>query len=560
MSQAARKFSPSEEVDFAIIGSGAAGGVLARELSVAGFHVVVLEQGPRLGPEDFQHNEYRTIYQNALTNDWAKQPTTFRATEQDKATIQPAIMYGRVVGGGTVHFTANYWRFHEIDFIERSKRGAVAGADLVDWPITYGDLEPFYTKVEWEIGVSGQAGASPFDPPRTKPYPLPPLPIKSTGAIFEKAALKLGWHPFPAPIAILSQNYRDRAGCVHCGYCEFFGCEMGAKSSTLATVIPQAERTGRCEIRSESYVHEIRTSEAGRVTGVAYFDKQKREEFQKAKAVIVCANGAETPRLLLLSKSARFPDGLANSSGVVGRHLMFNSGATASAVFEHPLNEYKSQVVTRVVHDFYEIDPKHGFCGGGGLDMRFDTMPIGFALNALPPDAPLWGPGFKKLVENNFTRTAYVFCHATSLPVSTNSISLDPDVKDAWGLPAARVTYKDHADDLKTSQFLLDRANELLDASPAVRKWSAPVGPQQFGVHLLGTCRMGNDSKTSVINSDHRAHDVPNLFLCDGSSFVTSGRGQPTMTIQALAFRAADRIVRLARRGELGTMSRPARS
>jgi len=558
--QAMRKFSTSEEVDFAIIGSGAAGGVMARELAVAGFHVVVLEQGPYLRESDFQHNEYKTLYQNALINNWAFQPTTFRASEDAKAKVQPALMYGRVVGGGTVHFTANYWRFHEIDFIERSKRGPVAGADLVDWPITYADLEPYYAKAEWDIGVSGQAGASPFDPPRSKPYPLPPLPIKSTGAIFERAALKLGWHPFPAPIAILSQNYRNRAGCVHCGYCEFFGCEMGAKSSTLASVIPEAERTGRCEIRPESYVHEIRTNAAGRVTGVAYFDKQKRDNFQKAKAVVVCANGAETPRLLLLSQSSQFPQGLANSSGMVGRHLMFNSGAFANAVYEHPLNEYKSQVVTRVIHDFYELDPKLGFCGGGGMDMRFDLMPIGFALNGLPPDAPSWGAEFKKQVQNNFTRTAMIFCHGTSMPVRTNSISLDPDTKDAWGLPATRVTYKDHPDDLKTVQFLLDRANELLDASPAVRKWSPPVSEQQFGVHLLGTCRMGNDPKTSVINSDHRAHDVPNLFLCDGSSFVTSGRGQPTMTIQALAFRAADRIARLAKRGELGTMSRPSRS
>ena len=556
----ARKFGPNDEVDFVIIGSGAAGGVLARELSLAGFRVLVLEQGPYLHEDDFQHNELKVIFQNALTNNWSRQPTTFRSSEQEKAKVQPALLYGRVVGGGSVHFTANYWRFHEIDFIERSKRGSVAGADLVDWPIAYADLEPYYTKVEWEVGVSGLAGANPFDPPRSKPYPVPPLPIKSTGAIFEKAALKMGWHPFPAPIAILSQNYRNRAGCVHCGYCEFFGCEMGAKSSTLATMIPQAERSGRCEIRPESYVFEIRTDTAGRATGVAYFDSKKRENFQKANAVIVCANGAETPRLLLMSKSARFPDGLANSSGVVGRHLMWNSGAFANATFEHQLNEYKSQVVTRVVHDFYELDPNVGFCGGGGMDMRFDMMPISFALNSLPPDVPQWGPEYKAYIERNFTRTAFVFCHATSLPVPTNSISLDPDVKDAWGLPATRVTYKDHADDLKISQYLLDRAMEMLDHTPALKKWSAPVREQQFGVHLLGTCRMGNDPKTSVINSDHRAHDVPNLFLCDGSSFVTSGRGQPTMTIQALAFRAADRIVRLARRGDLGKMPPASRS
>jgi choline dehydrogenase-like flavoprotein len=552
MTQAMRKFSPKEEVDFAIIGSGAAGGVLAKELSSAGFRVLVLEQGSYLHEQDFQHNEFKGLVQNALLNNLKRQAVTFRKSERDKANLRRTLIYGRVVGGGTVHFTANYWRFHEIDFIERSKRGAVAGAALADWPITYADLEPYYTKVEWEIGVSGQAGVSPFDPPRSKPYPLPPLPIKSTGALLERGARKLGWHPFPAPIAILSQNYRNRAGCVHCGYCKYYGCEVGAKSSTLATVIPEAERTGSCEIRSESYVYEIRTDAAGRVTGVAYFDARKDENFQKARAVIVCANGAETPRLLLMSKSSQFPQGLANSSGLVGRHLMFNSFAFANAQYEHPLNEYKSQVVTRVVHDFYELDPNLGFCGGGGLDMRFDMHPIIYSLYGVPPDASSWGAAYKAQIRQNFTRTATVECSATSLPVETNSISLDPDVKDEWGLPAARVTYKDHPDDLKTCQYLLDRAMELLDATPALRKWSDPVSEHQVGVHLLGTCRMGNDPKASVINSDHRTHDVPNLFLCDGSSLVTSGRGQPTMTIQALAFRAADRIVSLAKRGELG--------
>jgi choline dehydrogenase-like flavoprotein len=558
---AGRKFSPGETVDFAIVGSGAAGGVLAKQLSTAGFHVVVLEQGPYLREDDFHHNEFRTVFQNELTNNWKRQPNTFRSSEQEKAKVKPTILYGRMVGGSSVHFTANYWRFHEIDFIERSKRGEIPGAALADWPITYADLEPYYTKVEWEIGVSGQAGVSPFDPPRSKPYPMPPLPIKSTGVLLERGARKMGWHPFPAPMAILSRNYRNRAACVNCGYCEGFGCEMGAKSSSLAAAIPDAERTGRCEIRPNSYATEIRTEGAGRATGVAYLDAKKRENFLKAKAVIVCANGAETPRLLLLSKSAAFPDGLANSSGLVGRHLMFNGGVPVWAQYEHPLNEYKSVVVTRVVHDFYEIDAKHGFCGGGGLDMRFDALPIGYALgNGLPPDTPRWGAEYKKQIEKNFIRTGYIFCHSMSLPVATNSVSLDPDTKDEWGLPAARITYKDHPDDLKAVEYLVARASELIDATNPVRKWAEPVREQQFGVHLLGTCRMGNDPKTSVINSDHRTHDVPNLFLCDGSSLVTSGRGQPTMTIQALAFRAADRIVRLAKRGELGTMAQPTRS
>jgi choline dehydrogenase-like flavoprotein len=253
-----------------------------------------------------------------------------------------------------------------------------------------------------------------------------------------------------------------------------------------------------------------------------------------------------------MSANSQFPDGLANSNGVVGKNLMLNSGAISLGVFEHPLNDYKGFAVSRILHDFYELDAhKVGFYGGGGLDARFDMTPIGFALNSLPPDTPRWGGAFKKTLGENFTRTMEVFSHGSSLPVKDNSFSLDPELKDAWGLPALRMTYKDHPDDLKLSTWLNTRGLELLDAAGAKTKWSFPIAEQEFAVHLLGSCRMGNDSKTSVINSDHRTHDVKNLFLCDGSSFVTGGRGQPTMTIEALAFRAADRITALAKRGEI---------
>jgi choline dehydrogenase-like flavoprotein len=546
------KYKTSDEVDFVIVGSGAAGGILAKELSTNGFRVVVLEQGPYLTEADFTHNEVKVLNEDLLTNHPKLQPTSFRKTPDEKAKPQRVLAYGRLVGGTSVHFTANFWRLHEIDFVEGSKIGPIAGASLVDWPITYADLEPYYTKVEWEIGVSGLAGASPFDPPRSKPYPMPPLPVKGSGVIFERAARKLGWHPFPAPMAILSQPRPGRSACVNCGFCLAFGCEVGAKSSSLAAAIRVAERTGRCEIRPNSYVHRIEIDNLGRATGAVYFDEQRNVHLQKAKAVILSANGAETPRLLLLSASKDFPDGLANSSGMVGKHLMMNSGALSVGVYEEPLNDYKGFAVSRILHDFYELDrQKVGFYGGGGLDARFDLTPIIFALGGLPPDTPRWGKGFKDVLGHNFTRTMEVLCHGTSLPVENNSFSLDPDLKDAWGLPALCMTYKDHPDDVKLATWMNARASELLDASDAKRKWSFPVEEQQFGVHLLGTCRMGNDPKTSVINKDHRTHDVKNLFLCDGSSLVTSGRGQPTMTIEALAFRAADRITDLAKRGEL---------
>ncbi len=552
-----KHFTTGTQVDFVVVGAGAAGGVVAKELSTAGFQVVVLEQGPYLRESDFRHDElrFRDIYdkpylgQEILTNNHELQPNTFRRTDMDIARPLPVVGYGRCVGGGTVHFTANYWRFHEIDFIERSRWGPIEDTGFADWPITYADLEPYYTKAEWDLGVSGLASASPFDPPRSKPYPLPPLPVKSSGVLFERAARKLGWHAYPAALAILSQPYQGRSACMHCGFCEWFGCEFAAKSSTLASVIPVAEKTGRCEIRPNSYVRRISTDKHGRADGVIYFDGERREQFQKAKAVVVCANGAETPRLLLISKSNLFPQGLANSSGLVGKYLMFEATAGALGTFEHPLNEYKSVQVTRVIHDFYDSDPQRGFYGGGGLDARFDYYPIGYALYAMPPDAPRWGADFKRALKENFNRTLNVFAHTTALALESNSISLDPDLKDAWGLPAMRVTYKSHPDDLQNMAFFRDRALELLEAAGAIKKWGFPVEDATASVHLMGTCRMGNDPKSSVVDQYHRAHDVPNLFIVDGSSFVTSGRNQPTCTIQALAYRASDHIARMARSG-----------
>jgi choline dehydrogenase-like flavoprotein len=547
-----RSYRDDEQVDFAIVGSGAAGGVIARELARAGLSVVVLEQGSRLTPAQFEHDEFKYWFLAGITNDAVRNPQTFRddpAKKAEPVVLRPALWYARTVGGTTVHYTANFWRFHPIDFHERSVLGPIAGTGFEDWPIDYADLEPYYTKVEWEIGVSGLAGASPFDPPRTKGYPMPPLPVKSSGVLFERGARKLGLHPIPSPMVINSVAYNGRSSCVHCGFCHGLACEVAAKASTLTTVIPEAEATGNCEVRAESYVTRIETDARGRASGVAYFDSAGKEHSQKARAVVLCANGAETPRLLLLSANSHFPEGLANSSGLVGKYLMFNYSSRVEAVFEHELNEYKSVQVTRILHDFYDADPKRGFYGGGGLDARIGPQPIMWAQRMTLAGAR-WGSEYKaRLAE--FQRSMMVGCHGTSLPVETNSVTLDPELKDAWGLPAIRATYRDHPDDLATGRFLQERGAEIMDAAGAVQIAKPPVTPQTFSMHLLGTCRMGNDPATSVIDRYHRCHDVPNLFLCDGSSLVTSGRGQPTMTIQALAFRAGEHIANFAKRNEI---------
>jgi choline dehydrogenase-like flavoprotein len=550
LQQTTVKYRPDDEVDFVVVGSGAAGGVVAKELSTAGFRVVVLEQGPWRTERDFVHDEIKIFQQSALSTDWNVSPNTFRKTEKDKAQKQPALVYARGVGGTSVHFSANFWRFREIDFKEASVKGTLAGTGFADWPISYQDLEPYYTKVDWEVGVAGAPG--PFDPPRSRPYPMPPHPPKSTGVLLERGARKLGYKPFPAPMAIASKAYDGRSQCVQCGFCESFGCEVRAKSSSLVTVIPKAVATGRCEIRPNSYARKIETDAKGRATGVKYFDADKKEVFQRAKSVVVCANGAETPRLLLNSSSNLFPHGLANTSGVVGKYLMPNGAGLAAGVFDHEVNGYKGIVATRVVWDLYELDPKLGLVGGGGFDYRFDVTPIQFATDAgLPPKAAKWGKEYKRWIAQTYTRTVLCFGHTTSLPVASNSISLDPTVKDAWGVPAIRMTYTDHPQDLKLYKYFAQRSEELLHASGAAQTWQLPVESQEFAVHLLGTCRMGNDPKTSAVDKYNRAHDVKNLFVVDGSSLVTSGRGQPTMTIQALAFRAGDNIARFAKRREI---------
>jgi choline dehydrogenase-like flavoprotein len=547
--QPSARFLPSETVDFVIVGSGAAGGILAKELSTAGFKVVVLEQGPRLSVADFRHDEFGVFFRSQNENSPATQPQTFRRSDDESAQKALPLIYGRLVGGTNAHFTANFWRLRPSDFNEASRLGGVPGAELVDWPITYEELEPYYTRVEWELGVSGEQG--PFDPPRSKAYPMPPLPVKSSGVLLERGARKLGLHPQPCTMAINSRPYNGRLACQQCGFCLAFMCEYGAKSTSMAAMLPLAEATGRCEIRPNSYVARVELNAEGRAIGVSYFDAQRRMHLQRANAVILSANGAETARLLLNSASSRFPSGLANSSGVVGKHLMFNTYFGVHAQFEHPLNEYKGVQNTRMVHDFYETDPKRGHYGGGGIDGRFGDYPISFALDGLPPEAPKWGEAFARELAEQFTRTMFFAAHGTSLPLESNNITLDPQLKDAWGLPCMRVTYKDHPDDLKNAEFLTARAAEIAEAAGARKIWRDPIGPQSLAVHLLGTCRMGDDPRKSVVDRYHRSHDVKNLFICDGSSMVTSSRGQPTETISALAFRAGEHIAAFAKRGEI---------
>lgn len=546
-----RTFTTDTEVDFVVIGTGPAGGSVARELTREGFDVVLLEQGRAWSPEEMEHDEVGAFISGRWTNSPETQPQTFRNTPDEKAQRRQYLGYAMAVGGTSFHYTANYWRFRPIDFNEFSVKGGVEGAALADWPITYDDLEPYYTAVEWAIGVSGQVSRNPGEPRHSRSYPMPPLNVTGPGVLLEYACKQLGWTSKAAPMAILSREYKGRQPCHNCGFCLAFPCEWGAKSGTNYTMVPEALRSGRCELRTQSYVRKIETNDAGRVTGVVYFDKDRNEVRQRAKAVVLSANGAESPRLLLNSATNRFPNGLANSSGMVGKHLMFNGNPGARGEFEHDVNAHHGPVVSRITHHPYEMDPALNLFGGGGFDFRLSTPALITTLS-MPQSFPQWGSAFKAKMKPWFTRAIEAAGHTSSLPVGDNSVSLDPELKDAWGVPAIRTTYKEHPQDLRLYKWFQERAVEMLKAAGATATHTNEIGQDPgFAVHLLGTCRMGNDPATSVVDKYHRSHDVKNLFIVDGSSFVTSGRGQPTLTIQALAFRAADHIAQFAKRGEI---------
>lgn len=530
------------EVDVVIVGVGASGGTAAKVLSEAGLRVVGLERGPWLKPEThFSGDEIKFINRDYLSPDPALNPRTVRHDSHSDAEIASFSPVPQLVGGGTVHWAGWVPRPMPSDFIQRSLHGPIEGTTLVDWPISYDDLEPYLTKIEWEFGCAGLAQANKYEPPRSRDYPMPPLPPTAFAANFYRGCEKLGINAYPFPIALASTNYKGRKPANHTGFWNQFGDPTGMRSSTLTTFVPDALATGRFELRPDSYVREVLVGDDGRAKGVLYVDSEGREVEQLAKIVILCLGAIESARLLLLSKSKHFPDGLANGSGLVGKNATFHETMQTVGLFDKelhsPLHGYSGHQMNGGSLEFYESDESRGHVGGSVIA----SCTVGQPVNWLHPARPMWGAAAKDADRDFYTHAMSVQLILHDMPQETNTVDLDPTVTDGWGLPVARITHSPHENDVRLARWQTGKNMEILEAAGAYRV--LPVHLEKStgnSFHQHGTARMGNDASTSVLNQWCQSHEVDNVFVMDGSFFPTSTGVNPTLTIMAQAWRASE--------------------
>ncbi len=542
--------------DALVIGSGAGGGPLAASLAAAGFDVLLIEKGPQRRREEYVHDELAVLRRDFFVPAVSDDPHVLLSAG---APPQPTPLgwVGNSVGGGTVRMGGYYYRFHPDDFRMRSLYGDFEA--LADWPYDYDELEPYYTRAEWDCGVAGEAGQNPFEGPRSAPYPLPPLDAHPLTPHLERACRRLGWHPFRTPRAIASRPYRGRPACSYCGFCPGFGCPTGAKSSVQETYVAQALAAG-AELRTTAMVREVTLTPDGRADGCVYIDHQGAEHRVRARVVCVCCSAVESARLLLLSKSALFPDGLANGSGQVGRNLQFHGFSNGRARLRYaghpdkPLRD-DNPFLECSLADHYFLPEGVSDLPKGGL-IRFglpSQAPVSAALRAAEegPDL-LWGEALEARLREYFHDYLTVDFEVFHdfIPNERTFVDLDPRVRDRWGLPAARIHLDVPEHHRKAGRWLVERG---LDA---FRELGADeVQPEEIGENapylVHGTCRAGSDPARSVLDPTCRAHEVPNLYVVDGSFMPTSGGASPTLTILANSLRTAERIVARAKAGEL---------
>lgn len=522
----------NDPVDVLIIGAGASGAAIAWSLAETRMRILCLEQGDWPNPATFPSTgrdwEARQYRDSSISPNVRRGVGDYPVNDDD-SPIKIANYNG--VGGGTVLYAAHFPRFHPSDFRVRSLDGVAA-----DWPIDYATLAPFYAENDRMMGVSGLAG-DPAYPPKSPP--MPPIPLGRTGETVGRAFNALGWHWWPADTAIATREYEGRAPCINLGHC-IAGCAQGAKASTDITYWPLALRQ-RVELRVRSRVREVTTNKDGMATGVVYFNAEGKECFQPAEIVIVAGNGVGTPRLLLNSVSSRHPRGLANSSGMVGKNLMFHPYARITARFDRPLDGYRGPHISIWSQEFYETDRARGFVRGYTFQTDRGMGPVGTALNGMRLEGIPWGEGHHRAFRSWFNHTSSFAAICEDLPEESNTVTLDPVLKDSDGIPAPRIHYVIGDNTERMLNHAVARGTEAMKAAGACEVHGEyPV--RHGGWHLMGTARMGLDPETSVVNPWGRCHDVKNLFIVDGSIFVTSGGVNPTATIQALALYIADAI------------------
>jgi choline dehydrogenase-like flavoprotein len=525
--------------DVVVIGSGPSGGVVTHTLAAQGLNVVCLEQGDWVNPTDYpvNHPEWELLIQRQ----WSHDPNDRRSPSDyplDNSESDMAPVMFNAVGGSSLYFGAHWPRLLPSDFRVRSVDGICD-----DWPISYTDLAPYYDRVDAFIGVSGLGGDPAY--PAGLDYPLPPHPLGKVGRRAAQGMNKLGWHWWPGANAIPSQRFKDLSQCARWGTCEW-GCPESSKASADVAWWPHALRSGATLVTG-ARARLIETGTDGQATGVLWLDRDGVEHRQRANAVVLCANGIGTPRLLLLSASAAHPDGLANSSGLVGKNLMMHPNASVHGFYEENLESWLGPF-GQLIHsmEFYETRPENDFVRG----IKLHALPTPGALTAVEvhrdlPYDQLWGSAIHGVARTHANGIMWA-ANTEDLPDEANQVTLNSNLTDDSGVAAPKIHYRISANTRKILRFAVDRMEEIHAATGAIETFPVELWTDQPG-HLLGTARMGDDPSSSVVDSFGRAHDVPNLFLADGSIFVTSGSANPTCTISALALRVADNIAATAK-------------
>jgi gluconate 2-dehydrogenase alpha chain len=551
--------------DVVIVGMGAAGGAGALPLARAGLKVVGLEAGPRLDQRAYPSDEIRLAIRNANGQKNNREIPTWRRSAQQEAV--PARQFGSMMnalGGTSIHYNSQSWRLDPWTFKQRSRTVARYGAGalpprttLEDMPVTYEDLEPYYDRAEYAIGIAGKAGnlngvlhgeGNILEASRRREYPMPPLRYSGWQEVLKPAAAKLGWHSFRAPSAVTTKIYQGRPMCTYCGFCSGIGCHNGAKSSTDVSTIRAAERTKNLKIIPDARVVQIPVDGEGRATGVVFL-KGRQTYFQPASVVILAAYAWENSRLLFLSKSKAFPNGLANNHGQVGRHYITHAGPTTFGLFQIALNRWNGQGSQALHVDQWEADNfDHtglGFIGGGSIDGRSEQKPIGLVRGGVPPTVAQWGSEWKAWIHANANKVGNIGSGGgtNTLPYEQFFMDLDPTHRDSIGLPVIRITYDYTETENRMHRFLLEKQRLWLLEAGAVQTWSTLPVANPYSVHAYGGTRMGDNPDTNVANRWGLAHEVPNLGFMSGSLMGVTGGHNPTLTVQALAWRTAQYLV-----------------